>query len=85
MLFSQMQTLTVSVNTVGVMAKVLVSRAKHQFPDMYVVYQDICRSKAFQMGKPYLYKREASLDEDFYKKLGFRHLCQIEYFYLQAQ
>ncbi|MCS6994922.1 MAG: DarT ssDNA thymidine ADP-ribosyltransferase family protein [Anaerolineales bacterium] len=64
MFFSQMQTLTVSVNTVGVMGKGLASRAKYQFPDMYVVYQDVCKSKRLAMGKPYLYKREASLDED---------------------
>jgi O-acetyl-ADP-ribose deacetylase (regulator of RNase III) len=64
MFFSQMQTLTVSVNTVGVMGKGLASRAKYQFPDMYVVYQDVCKNKKLAMGKPYLYKREASLDED---------------------
>jgi O-acetyl-ADP-ribose deacetylase (regulator of RNase III) len=64
MFFSQMQTLTISVNTVGVMGKGLASRAKYQFPDMYVVYQDMCREKTLVMGKPNLYKREASLDED---------------------
>lgn len=64
MFFSQMQTLTVSVNTVGIMGKGLASRAKYQFPDMYVVYQDVCKDKTLQMGKPYLYKREGSLDED---------------------
>lgn len=60
--FSRLQTLTVSVNVVGVMGKGLASRAKYQFPDVYVHYQDLCRSKILQMGKPYLYKREASLD-----------------------
>lgn len=64
MFFSQMQTLTVSVNTVGVMGKGLASRAKYQFPDMYVVYQDVCKDKTLAMGRPYLYKREGSLDED---------------------
>lgn len=61
--FSAMQTLTVSVNTVGVMGKGLAARAKYQFPDVYVVYQDVCRSKRLQMGKPYLYKRESFVDE----------------------
>ena len=64
MFFSQMQTLTISVNTVGIMGKGLASRAKYQFPDMYVAYQDVCREKTLVMGRPYLYKREASLDED---------------------
>ncbi|PKO22963.1 MAG: DUF4433 domain-containing protein [Chloroflexi bacterium HGW-Chloroflexi-1] len=63
MFFSTMQTLTVSVNTVGIMGKGLASRAKYQFPDVYVVYQDACRSKKLQMGKPYLYMRESFVDE----------------------
>ncbi len=62
MFFSKMQTLTISVNTVGVMGKGLASRAKYQFPDAYVVYQDACRRKEIAPGRPYLYKREASLD-----------------------
>jgi hypothetical protein len=62
MFFSNMQTLTVSVNTVGIMGKGLASRAKYQFPDVYVVYQDACRRKWLKMGKPFLYKREALLD-----------------------
>jgi O-acetyl-ADP-ribose deacetylase (regulator of RNase III) len=64
MFFSRMQTLTVSVNIQGVMGKGLASRAKYQFPDVYVRYQDVCRSKSILMGKPYLYKRESSLDYD---------------------
>lgn len=62
MFFSRMQTLTISVNTVGIMGKGLASRAKYQFPDVYVAYQDFCRNKALKMGRPYLYKRETSLD-----------------------
>lgn len=62
MFFSRMQTLTVSVNCVGIMGKGLASRAKWQFPDVYVQYQYVCRTRALQMGKPYLYKRESSLD-----------------------
>jgi O-acetyl-ADP-ribose deacetylase (regulator of RNase III) len=64
MFFSAMQTLTVSVNVVGIMGKGLASRAKYQFPDVYVTYQDACRSRQLRMGRPYLYKREAFLDED---------------------
>ncbi len=64
MFFSEMQTLTVSVNTVGVMGKGLASRAKYQFPDVYVVYQDACRSRKLTGTRPYLYKRESYLDEE---------------------
>lgn len=62
MFFSRMQTVTVSVNCVGVMGKGLASRAKYQFSDVYVFYQDLCRRRTLQMGKPYLYKRETSFD-----------------------
>lgn len=64
MFFSHMQTLTVSVNTVGVMGKGMASRAKYQFPDVYVRYQEVCRQKILVMGRPYLYKREASLEQE---------------------
>jgi len=64
MFFSKMQTLTVSVNTVGIMGKGLASRAKYQFPDVYVCYQDACRNKSLRMGKPFLYKRESPFDEE---------------------
>ncbi len=70
MFFSTMQTLTVSVNTVGIMGKGLASRAKYQFPDVYVVYQDACRKKWLTMGKPYLYKREASFDDELIDEPG---------------
>ena len=62
MFFSRLQTLTVSVNTVSVMGKGVASRAKYQFPDVYVEYQDALRRKSLRMGKPYLYKREKSVE-----------------------
>lgn len=62
MFFSRAQTLTVSVNTVGIMGKGVASRAKYQFPDVYVHYQDLCRRRQLRMGKPVLYKREKSFD-----------------------
>ncbi len=62
MFFSRAQTIIVSVNTVGIMGKGLASRAKSQFPDVYEYYQDLCRNRKLRMGRPQLYKREASLD-----------------------
>ncbi len=63
MFFSNMQTLTVSVNCVGVMGKGLASTAKSRFPDVYVRYEAVCKSKDLQIGKPYLYKIELSVKE----------------------
>ncbi|MFB0524205.1 MAG: DarT ssDNA thymidine ADP-ribosyltransferase family protein [Phycisphaerae bacterium] len=62
MFFSKLQTLTVSVNCVGVMGKGLASRAKYQFPRVYVYYQDLCRERKLRLGRPYVYKQELSLD-----------------------
>ena len=64
MFFSNMKTLTISVNLQGIMGKGLASRAKYQFPDVYVTYQDACKKKQITATQPYLYKREASLDEE---------------------
>ncbi|SMM97616.1 ADP-ribose 1''-phosphate phophatase related protein [uncultured Candidatus Thioglobus sp.] len=64
MFFSYAQTLTISVNTVGVMGKGLASRAKHQFPDMYVQYQMACKNNKIKAGKPWIYKREILMDEE---------------------
>lgn len=64
MFFSNMQTLTISVNLQGIMGKGLASRVKYQFPDVYVFYQDVCRAKKITEIKPYLYQRETSMDEE---------------------
>ena len=63
MFFSKMQTFAISVNTVGIMGKGLASRAKYQFPDVYVLYQDLCRHRKLRMGVPYLYKREENYEK----------------------
>ncbi len=60
MFFSEMKVFTISVNTVGIMGKGLASRAKYQFPDVYVLYQDLCRQKKLKMGVPFLHKREVN-------------------------
>jgi O-acetyl-ADP-ribose deacetylase (regulator of RNase III) len=58
MFFSRMQTLTVSVNLKGVMGAGVALRAKLQFPDVYVHYQNCCRRRTIRMGRPGLYQRE---------------------------
>ena len=64
MFFSYAQTLTISVNTVGIMGKGLASRAKNQFPDMYVQYQNACKNNKIKAGKPWIYKREILMDAE---------------------
>lgn len=64
MFFSKLQTITISVNTVGIMGRGLASRARYQFSDVYVHYEDLCRERKLKMGRPQIYKRESSLDEE---------------------
>lgn len=64
MFFSSMQTFTISVNLKGVMGRGLASRTKYQFPDAYVRYQDDCKSKKLQAGKPTLFKRGIRIEEE---------------------
>lgn len=62
--FSRLQTLTIPVNLQGVMGSGLALYTKQKFPDVYAAYQNVCRSKRITATKPYLYKREGSLDEE---------------------
>ena len=62
--FSRLQTLTIPVNLQRIMGSGLALYTKQKFPDVYVAYQDACRSKRITATKPYLYKREGSLDEE---------------------
>jgi O-acetyl-ADP-ribose deacetylase (regulator of RNase III) len=56
---SHMQTLTVPVNTVGVMGKGLALQVKLRYPDVRTEYQRVCRQGLLAMGRPYLYKPKA--------------------------
>ena len=70
MFFSEAQTITISVNTVGVMGKGLASRTRYQFSDVYVQYEDLCRNRKLKMGRPQVYKRESSLDYELADEPG---------------
>ena len=59
MFLSEMQTITITVNTVGVMGKGIALTAKNRFPDMYLKYKELCQNRVLKMGKPYLYKSES--------------------------
>lgn len=63
MFFSDNQTLTVSVNTVGVMGKGLASRVKHQFRDVEEYYKQALSEDKLKMGVPVLYKRDKNISQ----------------------
>ena len=62
MFFSNMQTLTISVNTMGIMGAGLASRAKESFPALYVAYQKMCKDKELTVQTPCLYRGDISFD-----------------------
>jgi O-acetyl-ADP-ribose deacetylase (regulator of RNase III) len=53
---SQAQTLTNTVNTVGVMGKGIALEFKKRFPDMHEDYVRRCEQGRVQLGQPYLFK-----------------------------
>jgi O-acetyl-ADP-ribose deacetylase (regulator of RNase III) len=56
MFLSRMQTLTISVNCVGVMGRGQASTARYYFPEMYAKYRQLCDDKQLKLGEPYLLK-----------------------------
>lgn len=58
MFISDCDLITISVNTVGVMGKGLASRFKYMYPDVFVVYQQWCKSEKLKVGTPMIYKSE---------------------------
>ncbi len=63
---SQLQTLTISVNTVGVMGRGLASRIRYMYPSAYIVYQQLTRKKIIKPGIPFLYKPETRNEERWF-------------------
>lgn len=55
---SDAQTLTNTVNCVGVMGKGIAEQFKKRFPEMYKDYVERCENGDFQLGRPYLYRRD---------------------------
>ncbi len=53
------QTLVNTVNCVGVMGKGIALEFKKRFPDMYEDYVRRCDANEVELGRPYLYRREA--------------------------
>jgi len=54
---SDAQTLTNTVNCVGVMGKGIAKQFKERFPEMYEDYVERCERGDVQLGRPYLYRR----------------------------
>lgn len=78
MFYSEMQTITVSVNTVGVMGAGLASRAKNQYPDVFNEYTRALREGKLKMGIPHLYQRPDNLENPLIYKEDLEEDQQIK-------
>jgi uncharacterized protein YwgA/O-acetyl-ADP-ribose deacetylase (regulator of RNase III) len=54
---SGMQTLTNTVNCVGVMGKGIALEFKKRFPEMFADYEERCKRHEVKLGRPYLFER----------------------------
>lgn len=61
---SHLQTLTIPVNTEGVMGKGAAWVAKKGFPNMYKYYRQLCYRKQLHLGEPLLYPPQSPLFDE---------------------
>lgn len=57
---AEAQTITITVNCVGIMGKGLALEAKRRFPDVYATYADLCKRGEMRLCEPVLVKRPTS-------------------------
>lgn len=60
MFLSPLQTITITVNCVGVMGKGIALSAKNLFPNVFKYYQNRCKNNGMNMGTPVLFDQEIS-------------------------
>ena len=73
--FTNLQTITITVNCVGVMGKGLALQAKDLFPEIEKYYKNICESKEMKLGNIFIFDKKLDTlmdsNEDFKKILLF--------------
>ncbi len=57
MFLTELETITVTVNCMGIMGKGVALVAKDFSPDMFEFYKKLCEKKQMQLGKPVLYDK----------------------------
>lgn len=55
---SEFQTITIPVNTVGVMGKGLALEAKNRYSDLFFHYRKLCQQQELKIGRPQIYRGE---------------------------
>lgn len=79
LLCSHAQTYVNTVNTVGVMGKGLALQFKNKYPEMFEVYQKVCKEHLLDVGKLYLWKGDEKWVLMFPTKKHWRDMSKIEF------
>ena len=73
--FTNLQTIGITVNCVGIMGKGIALQAKDLFPDAFLYYKDLCDKDKMHMGTPVLYDKPSktlqNIDKEYKKLLLF--------------
>jgi O-acetyl-ADP-ribose deacetylase (regulator of RNase III) len=76
---SKAQTVTNTVNTVGVMGKGLASAMKRRYPDMFREYAKLCASHKLDVGQLWLWKTSNQWILNFPTKRHWRNPSKLSY------
>ena len=76
---AQTQVIVNTVNCKGIMGKGLALAFKQKFPDMFVVYQQECKTGKLRIGRPSLYKASTPWILNFPTKDSWKANSKIEY------
>lgn len=77
-LYSDCQTITVPVNTVGVMGKGLALSVKQRFPEVFEFYRKACCLKQIRIGQPCVYRGASKWFLLFPTKRHWRELSSLQ-------
>jgi O-acetyl-ADP-ribose deacetylase (regulator of RNase III) len=76
---SKAQTVTNTVNTVGVMGKGLASAMKRRYPEMFREYVKLCAARKFDIGQLWLWKAPNQWILNFPTKRHWRNPSKLSY------
>lgn len=82
---SKMQTLTNTVNCVGVMGAGIALEFKKRYPNMFKKYKEICNKKLLKTGMLQIFKEGDKLILNFPTKDDWRNSSQMSYLELGLQ
>jgi O-acetyl-ADP-ribose deacetylase (regulator of RNase III) len=76
---SKMQTITNTVNCLGVSGKGLALKFKHKYPDYYAEYRDLCLQDKLKPGYPHLHKKYKPWILSFPTKEHWKNPSKLEW------